>query len=874
MRARTLYSSANLTAVSTHAHYRMIGMTASAPGGMVGSGERTNEAERILPVKPADWYFPDNSSVQASQGRALKDSRADETTSDEFVRQWILRELTGTYGYPQEWLGGRIVIDEPVGTGSSCIYASIAVKNSSHDVFLYIETCGASGSRHGFDSAREHLEAILTLSHTATTGMVSDGRMTQVLERNRDLRDCILLADIPAYELNKTRYMPMPTGESPCGDSGMERCTGLKPLTEKLENILADCHGIIRDIDGLHDDEALDELCKVIFAKIFHERQVSYLPGRIFNRFHVYGTGSIEEGASHIRSLYEEARISAPCTSSLNASSAESPRGVFSGLLRLSSRSLYRCTEKLQDYSFSDTRDMDIKGRAFQKVLGTAARAGMGQFFTPHEVVDLVVKMVRPAPPDLILDPFCGSGYFLAECREYVEARHRGHVDDDTVEAFASGRLHGIEKSERMARIALTDLMLRGDGHTIIRNTDAFLGFHNYPDLLSLGGEENDNPAVFSKILTNPPFGSIVWGEDVDVPGMFRIGLNRKSLPLEYLAIERCLQFLKPGGLLAIVVPDGIVTNAKAQFARTWVMSQARILAVISLPLETFAPFGTQTKTSILFLQKHGEEEMPDCTLPVFMAHVDNIGYDAAGRARESSDIREILKAWNEFSADPWRPLAANYDRVYVTTGERIRSRWDFKAAAVMTDEGYVPVGSYIEMARETENLQKHMTGIFPYLSISELPHDPFLVSRADIHHVAGGGLQGVKMTARKGDILFARLGPSMGNRKSLLVGDDIDMLYCSNEFHVIRPKEGIPPEYILYLVKSDTFIMQAKAKARGATPSRLRLHADDLPDIMIPRHSVEEMKKRGAHYLQGRIKARDLARESERLIREVSPDF
>ncbi len=230
---------------------------------------------------------------------------------------------------------------------------------------------------------------------------------------------------------------------------------------------------------------------------------------------------------------------------------------------------------------------------------------------------------------------------------------------------------------------------------------------------------------------------------------------------------------------MAIVLPDGIVTNANAQFGRTWVMSQARILGAVSLPLETFAPFGTQTKTSIVFLQKYSKEEIPNFDYPVFMANIENIGYDATGRTKESTDIKEILQAWNDFKKDPSNPLKVDHKRAYITTGEKIKFRWDFKAGAVNTDEGYVPIGKYLDVVKVTKNLQKNTTDVFPYLSISELPNDPFLVKNTDIQQIAGVRLQGPKMIAKKGDILFARLGPSMGNKKSLLVGDDIELLYC-----------------------------------------------------------------------------------------------
>ena len=825
-------------------------------------------------VEPTNWFFQDNYDVIEAKRKAIGNPNADETIIEEYVRQWVLHEIIDSYGYPKEWIGERIVIEESVRMGSSYKQADISIKNTNGKTFLYIEVKNASSLKQDFDGAKGQLESYLASTHTATIGMVTNGRTIQVLEKKIDPNDFNLIPDIPAYDQSKIKYKSVLVRDVNSEIEGRGRKTGLKPLNEKLENILFDCHSIIRDIDGLHDDEALDELSKLIFTKIFDEREVCRQPEGTPFRFQIYGAGNAEEVASIVRGLYEEARNYDITTNSQKVIGYERSRGVFKGQIKLSSNALYKCIEKLQDYSFIDTESADIKGRAFQKVLGAAIRAGMGQFFTPDEVVDLIVKFVEPTPSDLILDPFCGSGHFLSKCIEFVEERNKTILDDYSRFDFRFNRLHGIEKSDRMVRIAMTDMMLHDDGHTNIRNTDAFLSFDNYPDIVSLLGDGNDSPAVFSKILTNPPFGSIMQGEIGQILGRFQIGQNRKALPLEYLAIERCLQFLRPKGVLAIVLPDGIVTNANAQFARTWVMSQARILGAISLPLETFAPFGTQTKTSIVFIQKYDKDDKLDFDYPVFMGNIENIGYDATGRRSGAKDVQELLSAWKIFKENPNGSLGVSKDRAYVTTGEKIKFRWDFKSGSVNTEEGYVPIGNYIEVINRTKNLQKHGTEVFHYLSISELPNDPFLISKDEIHQLAGSRLQGPKNTARGGDVLFARLGPSMGNKKSLLVDDDVSLVYCSNEFYVIRPKKGVPPEYILYLIKSDIFVTQAKSKARGATPSRLRLHIKDLPKILIPKHEKEEMKALGERYLKGRKKAKSLISEGQSLIIEVSPDF
>ena len=178
----------------------------------------------------------------------------------------------------------------------------------------------------------------------------------------------------------------------------------------------------------------------------------------------------------------------------------------------------------------------------------------MGQYFTPHPVVDMAVRIAQPKLDDLILDPFCGSSHFLTRSLDYV-LQQNPDADSHALHEFKFFHLHGIEKSERMARIAMTDMLLHDDGHTNIRNTDALLSFDNYPDIIALREDGSSDPAIFDLVLTNPPFGSIMRGEVLEIIGRFQLGAGKKSLPLDVLGIERCLQFLRPGGSLGSCFP-------------------------------------------------------------------------------------------------------------------------------------------------------------------------------------------------------------------------------------------------------------------------------------------------------------------------------
>lgn len=599
-------------------------------------------------VPPRDWLLVNNADVASAQAKALSNLDLDENQIEEYVRQWVLKELIETYGYPRDWLGERIVVEERVQMATMLKEADISIKNDRHKTFLYIETKKADISKQDFELAERQLMGYLSSTHTATIGMVTNGRITRCLLKKIDPNDFDYIPDIPQYNQGglkqKTKLVREISPEMI--RSGIR--TGLTPITEKFEDILFRCHSAIRDVDGLHDDEALDELCKVIYTKIYDERQtVDSEVGESF-KFQTYGAGNTEEVASNIRDLYKEASDRDLMIYSQRIPNYERSRGVFKQQIRLSSNALVKVVEVLQHYSFLDSKG-DIKGRAFQKVLGPAIRAGMGQYFTPDEVVRLAVGIIRPDVRELILDPFCGSGHFLTICLDIINKKHgSGSISDYSLHQFKFFHLHGIEKSERMVRIAMCDMALQDDGHTNIRCTDSLLSFDNYPDIKALGGEENDDPQVFDIVLTNPPFGSLMGGEIGNIIKRFELGKMKKSVPLEVLGLERCLQFLKRGGRIAIVLQDGVLTDSGHSYVREWLHTQAEVVAVVSLPDHTFTPYGASPKTSLVFLKKFATGEKKLSGKPVFFARMDDIGYDATGRPKGSSEVDLIVQKFHE----------------------------------------------------------------------------------------------------------------------------------------------------------------------------------------------------------------------------------
>ncbi len=541
-------------------------------------------------------------------------------------REPLLALLQTKYLYAGEFFEDRVAHLPPSALGRST-KESFILRTRGKRPFLL----AASGA----DRSAIRQAAIQYALGTDTVGLVvvADAKATEVevYRRGFDSPKCDRISEL--------EYCFRPSTGTQCRllaeDEDVEEShtttvdSGL-PISHKLENLFFEVHSCLRDIDGLHADAAVEELCKLLYVKAYIEEQgAATSEGRV----HTSSYGSTEEYAAVLRGLYREASDYDLRVYRLKIPQYERSRGVFQTPFRLSSPALVKSFQLLENYSLRRSK-ADIKGRAFQKVLGRAVRAGMGQYFTPQEVCSFMVAVLKPHIKHLVLDPFCGSGHFLSESLASVAACV--DVKSKAFHEFAFGKLHGIEKSDRMTRIAMTDMRLRGDGHSNIRCTDALLAFENYPDI---------SPESFDIVVTNPPFGSLLSAEAIARLGAFELARGKKNVPLEILGLERAVAFLRPGGRLGIVLPDSVLSADSTAHVRSWLLRKLKLRAVVSLPAETFCPFGANVKTNIVFGRKWLTGEAVSTDYNVSMVKVDSVGYDASGRLRKDSDLADASQS-------------------------------------------------------------------------------------------------------------------------------------------------------------------------------------------------------------------------------------
>jgi type I restriction-modification system DNA methylase subunit len=365
----------------------------------------------------------------------------------------------------------------------------------------------------------------------------------------------------------------------------------------------------------LNPSEAFDELDKLIFCKLWDERNPRG-PGEPYD-FQIITEDTKEkteqELLERLRKLYEEGRKKDP--------------EVFKDDIRLSAAKARTVVSYLESINLSDT-DLDSKGRAFETFMGSFFRGDFGQFFTPRVIVKFIVDVLPLTHNSLVLDTSCGSGGFLlhaldrvrSEANKYFKPgsdKHYRHWHD-----FAQSNLYGIEINEQIARTAKMNMIIHDDGHTNVVASDGLLPAKEIQVKTNNQGFQYER---FDFIITNPPFGSTVKQTEKAYMHQYRFAtrdvdwLNPKSIAserpnqnTEVLFIEQCWKYLREGGYLAIVIPDGILTNSSMQYVRDGIEEMFRIIAVVSLPQTAFTATGAGVKSSVLFLKKHTAHKTRD----------------------------------------------------------------------------------------------------------------------------------------------------------------------------------------------------------------------------------------------------------------------
>lgn len=334
--------------------------------------------------------------------------------------------------------------------------------------------------------------------------------------------------------------------------------------------------------------------------------------------------------------------------------------------ISLDADSIVYVVGELQNFCLIEA-ERDSVADAFETFIDHALKGGQGQFFTPRNVVRMMVDILDPSDEDYIIDPSCGSGGFLVETLRYIwkkldsegERYHwnAANLKEEKMEV-ALNKLCGIDKDYFLSKVAKAYMAILGDGKSGIFCEDSLDMPSNWQDKTKI----KIGKGKFSVLLTNPPFGSKipVRGEDKlkqydlaykwqkNKAGVWEQGKLKEKESPQVLFIERDVQLLADYGRMAIVLPDGVFGNDTFGYIRHWLKEHGRILAIIDIPVETFQP-NTSTKTSILVFQKLPKEKIPE-DYDIFMAIASTCGHDRRGNETESDEIQLVAAEYKKWA--------------------------------------------------------------------------------------------------------------------------------------------------------------------------------------------------------------------------------
>jgi type I restriction enzyme M protein len=615
-----------------------------------------------------DETAPTLSAIIVEQGRVLDfiDGRTQRLeTPEEYVRQEIAKSLVREYRYAK----AAIEVEYTIRLGSRKPRADLVIfppqtaheqEHASIIVECKAPTIKAADRKDGVGQLQSYMAACPNVAY----GMWTNG-VERFCYRRVTRGGTIIVEEVPDLpEFGR--------GEE---EADRPRFDQLKPATsDALLFAFRRCHNYIAGNQGLQKPQAFWELLKLIFCKIHDERhndEVEFFAAA--NERH--GVNGPLKVAKRVEALFQQVKDDYPTI-------FEPTEG-----LKLKPVVLAYLVTQLQMYSLLES-DIDVKGRAYEEIVGSNLRGDRGEFFTPRNICRLAVAMLDPGEKQLVLDPACGTGGFLITAMNHVIGRIRAveiekwgnnleraeRAIAERIRKFASQSIIGMDFNPELVKASKMNMVMNNDGEGGLFQANSLEAPATWdPELRAREVMGN-----VDLLFTNPPFGSKIpvsdpsilekydlghtWSYDKTADRWQKTDAVQKSQPPEILFIERCLRFLKPGtGRSAIVLPDGILGSPGLGYVREWILRNARILASIDLHPDTFQPF-VSVQTSLLVLQRKTQEQINIETAagrindyPVFMAIAKHVGHDKRGNAAYVRDrngneiveeVKEQIKDW------------------------------------------------------------------------------------------------------------------------------------------------------------------------------------------------------------------------------------
>lgn len=665
------------------------------------------------------------------------------------------------------------------------------------------------------------------------------------------------------------------------------RPSNLKAVFRGIRNHLAGM------TTGITRDEALaQEIINLLFCKLLDEQESGAEDTVNFR----VGVGEpAEDVRVRVHALFERVK--------------ENVFGdVFdpSDRIRLDADSLAHAVGELQNYTIVEA-GRDAIGEAFEVFIGPALRGAEGQFFTPRNVIEMMVSILDPRPGEKIIDPACGSGGFLITALSYVwgrlrdEAKRKNWTERQLAKRefeVAAGCFLGIDKDAFLSRVCKAYMALVGDGRGGIFCQNALEPVGDWTPPL----RREVRPGTFDVVLTNPPFGKKIVVKGEKVISQFELGRKwkydkpkaswasssvlRDRLPPQIPFLERCIQLLKPGGRLGIVLPESIFGNPSHGYVMQWLRSRLRITAVISMPeplFKTSGKGGTHTKVCVLIGVLGNQEDRP-----IFMAEARWCGHDSRGnptwKTLENGQVELLddvpgiaarFARWrgdeDAFEADhrgfllPCENVVNDvlipryYNPEIDAEMARLGGDYSFLAFSDLVEQGVLSFATGIEVGK-----MAYGTGGIPFIRTSDISNWEI---KADFKHGVSEEIYesaGTKVDIRPGDILMVKDGTYLVGATAMVMEADLPMLFQSHLYRIRVHKTEVISPWLLFALLN-TAVVRLQIRAKQFTQDIIDTIGPRVLEVALPVPRADGRARRlGDDFkriIEGRVRLRQEAR-------------
>lgn len=794
--------------------------------------------------------------------------------------------LVEDYGYPKEFIQTRPQFHVKVRPSDvkKEYPVDIAVFSDSEktdDSLNIVVECKKKNRKDG----RTQLENYMTLSK-ACLGVWFNGEERFYLYKQNTENGRVLFSEVP----NIPKY-----GER-LEDIGKFKRKDLKP-THNLKTVFNAIRNYLAgNATGTTMDQIIaQQIINIIFCKIYDERftkmeeEVTFRVG--VNEDSQTVSDRIKALFAKVRSKYNEVI-------------------EVADEIKLDDTSIKYVVGELQSYCLIDT-ERDVVADAFEVFIQYALKGGQGQFFTPRNVVKLMVELVKPQPNEIVIDPACGSGGFLVESMRYMwrileeQAKDYGWSEialEEEKKSCAIKYIKGIEKDSFLAKVTKAYMAILGDGKGGIFCEDALLK----PSEWKIATQQSIGLGHFDVLLANPPFGKDikVTGDDKlkqyelaykwkTEDGKFvKTNVLKKEEAIQIIYIERCLSLLSNGGRMGLIIPETYFHAPSTKYILQFLLKGNNVMWLVDLPHNTFRPHNN-AKCVVIVLQKgRPQQDM------INMAVAEQMGHDHQGKEmfRWNSETKKVdtTKLWDDiplildeiknnrldkycFSVDK---QTVEKKGVYVPRYYWQNKMQDIRKQAENDNQTLVPISKLIHDkvltyfdghgSPEAETKGK---GEIPYIRVKDIVNwevykDP--TSKIPIETYLEK--KGNKKEIKEQDILYVRRGSYRIGSVAMVSPFDTEALY-TREILILRVNEnniyGITPFYLLYLLSHKLTQMQAENKILIETT--LPNIADRWKELELPidndKNRIKQISDRIEKVIENKWKA---AEEITKLCEEL----